>query len=94
MRIFLCTECDKKGVLTDRKGIEFPVMCRAGYSELLNSAPLYMGDRLAEIPDVDFMLLYFTNENGDEASQIIDMYNRAAKPTGDYTRNLYYRDLI
>lgn len=89
-----CAECDKKGVLTDRKEIEFPVMCRAGYSEVLNSAPLYMGDRLAEIPNVDFMLLYFTNENGDEVSQIIDMYNRAAKPTGDYTRNLYYRDLI
>ena len=32
-----CAECDKKGKLTDRKGIEFPVMCRAGYSEILNS---------------------------------------------------------
>ena len=89
-----CADCDKKGTLVDRKGIEFPVMCRAGYSELLNSAPLYMGDRLGEIPAVDFLALYFTNETEDEVSKIIDMYNRAAKPTGDYTRNLYYRDLI
>ncbi len=89
-----CAECDKKGTLVDRKDIEFPVICRAGYSELLNSAPLYMGDRLDEIPNVDYLLLYFTNETADEANDIIDMYNRAKKPIGDYTRNLYYRDLI
>ncbi len=89
-----CAECNKKGTLVDRKGIEFPVMCRAGYSELLNSAPLYMGDRLDEIPDVDFMMLYFTNETCEQVSDIIDMYNYAKKPKGDYTRNLYYRDLI
>ncbi len=89
-----CAECDKKGMLVDRKGIEFPIMCRAGYSELLNSAPLYMGDRLDEIPAVDFLLLYFTNETSNEASEIIGMYNRGTKPIGDYTRNLYYRDLI
>ena len=89
-----CADCDKKGTLVDRKGIEFPVMCRAGYSELLNSAPLYMGDRLGEIAAVDFLALYFTNETANEVSKIIDMYNHTAKPTGDYTRNLYYRDLI
>ena len=89
-----CAECDKKGTLVDRKGIEFPVMCRQGYSELLNSAPLYMGDRLDEIPPVDYLLLYFTNETQAEASDIINMYYRGKKPIGDYTRNLYYRDLI
>ncbi len=89
-----CSECDKKGTLDDRKGIAFPVMCRSGYSELLNSAPLYMGDRLHEIPDVDYLLLYFTNETRDEASDVIDMYFDSQKPIGDYTRNLYYRDLI
>ena len=89
-----CAECDKKGTLVDRKGIEFPVMCRAGYSELLNSAPLYMGDRLDEIPAVDYLLLYFTNETQAQASDIIDMYYSGKKLSGDYTRNLYYRDLI
>ncbi len=89
-----CAECDKKGTLVDRKGIEFPVMCRAGYSELLNSAPLYMGDRLQEVPAVDYLLLYFTNETQSQASDIINMYYSGKKTTGDYTRNLYYRDLI
>ena len=89
-----CVECDKRGTLRDRKDIEFPVMCRAGYSEMLNSTPLYMGDRLDEIPDVDYLLLYFTTESKSEASEIIASYNKKAKPTGEYTRNLYYRDLI
>ncbi|MBQ6885650.1 MAG: U32 family peptidase [Clostridia bacterium] len=89
-----CAKCDKKGTLIDRKGIEFPVMCRQGYSELLNSAPLYIGDRLGEIPNVDYLMLYFTVETVDEVSKIIDMYNGCDKPKGDYTRNLYYRDLI
>ncbi len=89
-----CAECDKKGTLVDRKGIEFPVMCRVGYSEMLNSAPLYMGDRLDEIPAVDYLLLYFTNETSDEINEIINSYNQNKKPTGEYTRNLYYRDLI
>lgn len=89
-----CSECDKKGMLIDRKGIEFPIMCRAGYSEMLNSAPLYMSDRLSEIPAVDFLIFYFTNETQDEVSEIINAYNLGAKPKGEYTRNLYYRDLI
>ncbi len=89
-----CAECDKNGFLTDRKGINFPVKCRKGYSEILNSKPLYMGDRLSEIPNVDFMLLYFTNETAAETEKIINMYKTAAPPDIDYTRNLYYRDLI
>ena len=89
-----CAECDKKGTLVDRKGIEFSVMCRTGYSELLNSAPLYMGDRLDEIPPVDFLVISFTNESQDEVSDIINAYTNHRKPQGEYTRNLYYRDLI
>ena len=89
-----CLECGKNSAIVDRKGIEFPVMCRAGYSEVLNSTPLYMGDRIGEIPNVDFLLLYFTNETPNEVCRIIDMYIHGEKPIGDYTRNLYYRDLI
>ena len=89
-----CAECDKKGTLVDRKGIAFPVMCRTGYSEVLNSAPLYMADRLHEIPPVDYLILYFTNETADEAEDIINKYMYGKNPTGEYTRNLYYRDLI
>ena len=89
-----CAECDKNGKLVDRKGIEFSVMCRAGYSEVLNSTPLYMGDRLNEIPQVDFLLLYFTNETKSEVADTINAYKQGKKQAGEYTRNLYYRDLI
>ena len=89
-----CADCNKKGTLVDRKGIEFAVMCRAGYSEVLNSTPLYMGDRLDEIPPIDFLVLYFTNESQAETREIINLYMKKQKPNGEYTRNLYYRDLI
>ena len=35
-----CRSCSV--VLKDRKGIEFPVRCRMGYSELLNSVPIWL----------------------------------------------------
>ena len=89
-----CAECDKKGFLTDRKNLKFPIMCRAGYSEMLNSAPLYMGDRLDEITDVDFLTLYFTTETSEECGNVINKYIHGERPDGEYTRNLYYRDLI
>lgn len=89
-----CAECDKKGVITDRMGVKFPIMCRCGYSEVLNSAPLYMGDRLCEIPNVDFLLMYFTTESKSQASRVIQMYAGGEEPDERYTRNLYYRDLI
>ncbi len=85
-----CAECDKNGVLTDRKGISFPVRCRMGYSELLNSKPIYLAERQDEF-SVDYMVLLFTTETKKECSDIIDRYNTLKRPDGDYTRGLYYR---
>ncbi len=89
-----CSDCDKQGYIVDRLDIKFPVRCRNGYSEVLNSAPLYMADRMYEISPVDFLLLNFTTESKDECEKIINDYKTAAKPDGEYTRNLYYRTLI
>lgn len=89
-----CADCNRRGVITDRRGIEFPIRCSAGYSEVLNSTPLYMGDKLNEIPDVDFLLLYFSTESKSEAARIIQMYNNRESADFGFTRNLYYRDLI
>ncbi len=89
-----CEECQKNGFITDRKNIEFPIMCRAGYSELLNSKPLYLADRLNEIRNIDFMMLYFTDESPDACERIIDEYISGGKPNYEYTRNLYYRNLL
>ncbi len=89
-----CDECDKKGVLTDRLGIEFPVRCRLGYSEMLNSVPLWLADRKSELADLDFITLYFTNETGDRVKEVISAYKNDLPPDIKHTRGLYFKGII
>lgn len=86
-----CAQCGGKSSLTDRKNISFPVDCSSGCSELLNSQPVYMADRLSEIRNVDFIFLYFTTETKAEAAEIIEAYKLGRKPKGEFTRGLLYR---
>ena len=89
-----CEACGKKGVLTDRKGIKFPVVC-SPYPcvELLNSLPLYMADRMHEIK-TDFIHFYFTDEDVKQVEKIIALYNSGSRADFDYTRGLYYRGVL
>ena len=87
-----CSECDKKGVLTDRKGIEFPVRCRMGYSELLNSVPVWLADK--QIKNIDFQILYFTNETPNRVTEVIRAYKNQSEPDCKYTRGLFFRGVI
>lgn len=89
-----CKDCDKQGVITDRKNTEFPIRCRAFYSEMFNSKPIYIADRLSEIRNVDFLVLSFTTENSTEARNIVERYLNNEDPISDYTRGLYYRDVL
>lgn len=86
-----CEECKGRGVLTDRMNKKFPVVCSFGCSEVLNSQPIYMADRLTEIKNVDFLTLYFTREKKEIAEAILDAYRKGKAVKGDYTRGLYYR---
>ena len=86
-----CEECKGRGVLTDRMNKKFPVVCSFGCSEVLNSQPIYMADRLSEIKNVDFLTLYFTREKKEIAEAILDAYRKGKAVKGDYTRGLYYR---
>lgn len=86
-----CGECRSSSLLTDRMGIKFPVVCTNGCSEILNSRPIYLSDRLDEIKNVDFLTLYFTTENKDEVSRVIKNYADGKKPDIEFTRGLYYR---
>jgi len=88
-----CKECDKNGYLTDRLNVKFPVRCRMGYSELLNSLPIYLADRLSEF-NTDFALLYFTKETKEKADEIITAYKKGLSPTEKHTRGLYYRGTL
>ena len=87
-----CSECNHTGKLTDRRGIDFPIDCHSGCSEILNSVPVYMADRLSEIRNMDFMLLYFTDESREKTALVIQDYIKGTKkPHGEFTRGLLYR---
>lgn len=88
-----CAACGRKSSLTDRMGMKFPVRCTPQASEILNSKPLYLADRLGEISEFDFITLYFTIENASDAARIIEEYTHGAKRS-DITRGLYYRNLL
>jgi putative protease len=87
-----CEKC-KSGnrVLVDRKNVKFPVMCGLGYSEILNSTPIYLADKTNELLFNDFMILYFTTESEKEVSEIIDEYAYKHTKRENITRGLYYR---
>ncbi len=86
-----CAECKRNSEITDRKGISFPVRCHMGYSEILNSRPLYMADRIREFPPCDILFFNFTTESKYEVEQILNAYKNGEKPTGEFTRGLLYR---
>lgn len=89
-----CYECQKQGKLTDRKGIEFPVVCSEYPTvEILNSVPIYMADRMHEIK-TDFIHFYFTKESQKEVEKIISLYENREKANFDFTRGLYYRGVL
>ena len=88
-----CAECKSDSYLTDRMGMKFPVMCKMGASEILNSQPIYMGDRLDEIKNADFITFYFTKEKREMCEAILDAYRKGKGVKGGFTRGLYYREV-
>lgn len=86
-----CDKCGGNSYLTDRLGVKFPVVCSNGCSEVLNSRPIYLAERLGEIENMDFITLYFTKETKSQVQEIIKAYQNGDKPSMEYTRGLYYR---
>ncbi len=85
-----CEGCTGQGI-TARTGTVFPVQCAGGCAEVLNSVPLWWGDRLAELPAVDVQLFHFTVEDAARCAAVMDAYRRADKPPAAITRGLYRR---
>lgn len=86
-----CKQCDRNGFLTDRKNTRFPVRCRMGYSELLNSVPVWLADKKDDIRGLDFAVLYFTRETKERVSEVIKAYKNGYACDTEYTRGLFYR---
>lgn len=86
-----CAECGRNSVITDRKAEKFPVLCRLGFSEVLNSRPTYLADKASDLSAFDFLIFHFTVETKDEVLKVLSDYRHGALPSGDFTRGLYYR---
>ncbi len=85
-----CGDCDGNPVLVDRIDKKFQLMCHnKKYSTLLNSVPLYIGDK--PLYGTDFGFVYFTNETPDECKEIMELLKNNQYPPFDRTRGLYYR---
>lgn len=89
-----CAHCDKKSTLTDRKGIQFPVRCVGGCSEVLNSVPLCWLDRPRELPETAFQALRFSVENPVEIAETLACYSAKTRPEGAITRGLYEKGVL
>ncbi len=88
-----CADCSGRPILRDRKNAEFPVMCDGRrFGTLLNSVPLYIGDR--RTAPVDFLTLSFTTETREEAQRWLELFIRGGLPDTPVTRGLYWRKLL
>ncbi len=89
--------CSNVNLLTDRKGVRFPVERAYGCrNEVLNANKVFLADKAADWKKAGLraIRLLFTTENGVECSQVLEAY----RGTGSYipnnfTRGLYYRDV-
>lgn len=86
-----CKDCGRRQSLTDRKGIRFPVRCRFGSAEVLNAHPIYLGDRMGELGEMDFLLFFFSDEPRQMVDAVLDAYRKGKPAKGKFTRGLYYR---
>lgn len=88
-----CDNCKYTGGLVDRMGAYFPVRCRLGYSEMLNSTILWIADKLDNF-SADFYILNFTTETVGECASVLKSFFNREKPKGDFTRGLYFRGVM
>lgn len=87
-----CNNCKK--IITDRTGRSFKIVCHGNYFEILNSQILYLGDKIKNLGNIEFMNLYFTNETPSEIFDIINKYKSGGEKMQNITRGLYYRGIL
>ncbi len=89
-----CAVCDGRPTLTDRRSTPFYVLCRKPYgAEILNGTPLWMADRMHELSNLSYGLLYFTREDSQTCASVIRDYCKKTPAEQPYTRGLYYRNV-
>ncbi len=88
-----CGNCNGKRKITDRKNIEFDVLCHDKmYSVLHNSVPLYICDKINL--NCDFVTMYFTNESKSECKKILSLCKNKQPAPFKKTAGLYLREVL
>ncbi len=87
-----CGRC--RHTIKDRTGRSFRVMCSEGSTEIFNSDAVYLADKPETYKNMDFITLYFTDENEKTIKKIITDYTEGSSsaPSG-ITRGLYFRGI-
>lgn len=94
IRLSGCKDCKGFGTLTDRKKEVFKVRCTGRrYSEIFNSKPVYLADKMEEVSGIDYGLLSFTTEGAKQVDRILLRYAQTHEPMENITRGLYYRNV-
>lgn len=89
-----CSCTDDVYFLKDRKGVYFPLFTDplSCTNTIYNSAPIYMGDRICELPKgISGLRFIFTTETGDEVKAIYNKYRNGQEYDDGFTRGHYYR---
>ena len=86
-----CAACGGQSALTDRMGVSFPVVCGDGCSQVLNSRPLWLSDRLPAVRNIDYYLVYCTTETPAETAAALRACRVPTPPPAVFTRGLYYK---
>ena len=66
-------------------------------SELYNSVPLWLADRLGELEGLSFLTLWFTRESAAQCEAVVQSYAEGRPMPGapsEKTRGLYYRTVL
>ena len=89
--------CSNANHLTDRKGVQFPVLRAFGCrNEIFNANQLFLADKAQDYRRAGLwaIRLSFTTENALECARVLERYRGEGNYTpNNYTRGLYYRDV-
>ncbi len=89
-----CGRCRGESFLTDRLGKRFPVVCRGRrYSQLLNTVPLYLGDKQGALEGFCHVTLRFTTESRGRCQRVMQLWREGAALHEERTNGLYFREL-
>ncbi len=87
-----CKNCTSK-VLKDRKGVEFDIVCNEKKTfEILNSQPLYIGDKQDKFVNINSFELMFKKESAEECKNIISQFQDEYEKR-NITRGCYFRKI-